>query len=145
MLRRVAQTIEDLAALRKAIVRDTERQMVELSLAVARRVITREVSLDPTLVAAVAHVALERLGDTTPATIRLHPEDHAVVSAQRGERWAGTQVTILPDPGLARGGCVVECAFGTIDGSIDAQLDEVTRALLGDGAAPPAGQLSDDE
>ena len=43
--------------------------MVQLALALARRVVHREVTLDPELAAALAHVALERLGTTTPATI----------------------------------------------------------------------------
>lgn len=141
MLRRVAQTLEDLGLLRRAIIKDTERQMVQLSLALARRIVGREISLDPTLVAAMAHVALERLGESTPATIKLHPDDYATITAQRGERWEGGQVAIVPDASIVRGGCVVESAFGTVDGSLEAQFDEMTRALLGDTPAPPAQAL----
>jgi flagellar assembly protein FliH len=104
--------------------------MVQLALALARRVVHREVSLDPTLVAAMAHVALERLGDAAPATIKLHPDDFATISGQRGPAWEGAQVTILPDPAVVRGGCVVESDFGTVDGQIDAQFEEMSRALL---------------
>ncbi len=139
MLRRVAQTIEQLSQLRRTIVRETERQMVQLAIDLARRIVHRELTLDPTLVAAMAHLALERLGESTPATIRLNPEDYAVVATQRGEQWEGSQVAIVPDPGVARGGCVVESDFGTVDGRLDAQFDEVTRALLGD--ATPAGPV----
>jgi flagellar assembly protein FliH len=133
MLRRVAQTLEDLAQLRKTIVRETERQMVQLAIALARRIVLRDVSLDPTLVAAMAHVALDRLGESTPATIKLHPDDYAAICAQRGEQWGGAQVTVLPDTAVSRGGCLVESDFGVVDGSLDAQFEEMTRALLGDG------------
>jgi len=132
MLRRLAQTIDELAALRQRIVRETERQMVQLALTLARRVVLREVTLDPDLVGAMAHVALERLGHDAPATIRLNPEDYAIVMAQRGEQWAGTQVTVAPDPAVARGGCLVESGFGLVDAGIEAQLQELSRALLGD-------------
>jgi flagellar assembly protein FliH len=135
MLRRVAQTIEDLAQLRQAIVRQTEQQMVELAIALARRVVLRELSLDPDLVAALAHVAVERLGQQTPATIRLHPEDYATVAAQRGEQWEGAQVTVLPDPAVQRGGCLVESDFGLIDATVDGQFAELSRALLGEAVA----------
>jgi flagellar assembly protein FliH len=131
MLRRVAQTIDGLSQLRRTITRDTEHQMVQLALALARRVVLRELSLDPDLVAALAHVAVERLGDQAPATIRLHPEDFATVAAHRGEQWEGTQVSVLPDPAVPRGGCVVESDFGLIDASVDAQFAELSRALLG--------------
>ncbi len=132
MLRRVAQTIESLGQLRRTIIRQTEQQVVELALTLARRVVHREVSLDPQLVAALAHVALERLGERAPATIRLHPDDYATVLAQRGEQWEGAQVTVVPDAAVARGGCLVESDFGMIDGSVDAQFDELTRGLLGE-------------
>jgi flagellar assembly protein FliH len=138
MLRRIAQTVEELEQLKGSLARQTERQVVQLALALARRVVLRELTLDPDLVAAMAHVALARLGDGSPATIRLNPEDYAVIAAQRGEQWAGTSVSVLPDPALPRGGCLVESAFGVIDASVDAQLGELATALLDD--APDGGQ-----
>jgi flagellar assembly protein FliH len=132
MLRRVAQTLDDLAQLRRTIIRQTERELVELALTLARRVVAREIALDPALVAAMAHVALQRLGESTPASIKLHPEDYATICAQRGEHWEGAQVTIVPDAAVPRGGCLVESDFGTIDGSLEAQFDEMARALLSD-------------
>jgi flagellar assembly protein FliH len=131
MLRRVAQTLTDLAGLRETLIQQTERQMVQLALTIARRIVLREVSLDPELIAAMAHVALKKLGTSSPATIRLNPEDYTVV-AHDGERWGGGQVTVVPDPAISRGGCLVESEFGRIDASIDRQFDEMTRALLGD-------------
>jgi flagellar assembly protein FliH len=130
MLRRVAQTIEELGGLRQTLIQETEREMVQLALTLARRVVHREVTLDPELAAALAHVALERLGTTTPATVRLNPEDYTVV-AQDGARWGGQSVTVVPDPSISRGGCLVESAFGSVDATIEAQFDELSRALFG--------------
>ena len=113
MLRRVAQTIEELGNLRQTLIHETEREMVQLALALARRVVHREVTLDHELAAALAHVALERLGTNTPATIRLNPEDYTIV-AQDSSRWGGQTVTVVPDPAISRGGCLVESAFGSV-------------------------------
>jgi flagellar assembly protein FliH len=132
MLRRVAQTLTDLASLRETLIQQTERQMVQLSITIARRIVHREVSLDPELIAAMAHVALKKLGTSSPATIRLHPEDYTVV-AHEGETWGNGNVKVVPDPGVSRGGCLVESEFGRIDASIERQLEEMSRALLGDG------------
>jgi flagellar assembly protein FliH len=129
MLRRVAQTIEELGGLRQTLVHETERQMVQLALTLARRVVHREVTLDPELAAALAHVALERLGTTAPATIRMNPEDYTIV-AEDASRWSGTPVTVVPDPSIARGGCLVESEFGSVDATIERQFDELTRALF---------------
>jgi flagellar assembly protein FliH len=131
MLRRVAQTIEELGGLRQTLIHETEREMVQLALALARRVVHREVTLDHELAAALAHVALERLGTNTPATIRLNPEDYTIV-AQDSSRWGGQAVTVVPDPAISRGGCLVESAFGSVDATIERQFDELSRALFGD-------------
>jgi len=131
MLRRVAQTIEELGGLRQTLIHETEREMVQLALTLARRVVHREVSLDHELAAALAHVALDRLGTNTPATIRLNPEDYTIV-AQDGARWGGQTVTVVPDPAISRGGCLVESAFGSVDATIERQFDELSRALFGE-------------
>ncbi len=130
MLRRIGQTIEELGGLRQTLIQETEREMVQLALTLARRVVHREVTLDPELAAALAHVALERLGTTTPATIRLNPEDYTVV-AQDSARWGGSTVTVVPDPSISRGGCLVDTAFGSVDATIERQFDELSRALFG--------------
>ena len=130
MLRRIGQTIEELGGLRQTLIQETEREMVQLALTLARRVVHREVTLDPELAAALAHVALERLGTTTPATIRLNPEDYTVV-AQDSARWGGQTVTVVPDPSISRGGCLVDSAFGSVDATIERQFDELSRALFG--------------
>ncbi len=136
MLRRLAQTLEELSGLRDNMVRQTERELVQLAIAIARRVLQREVSVDQELTAALAHIALERLGSAAPATVRLHPDDYASVSAGQGATLGGRQVEIVPDPSVSRGGCLVESEFGFIDASVDAQVNEIARAVLGD--APPA-------
>ncbi len=135
MLRRVAQTLTDLSSLRETLMQQTERQMVQLALTLAKRVVLRETSLDPELIAAMAHVALKKLGTVSPATIRLNPEDYTIVTHD-GERWGGAQVTVVPDPAIARGGCLVESDFGRIDASIERQFEEMSRALLGDQNGP---------
>jgi flagellar assembly protein FliH len=139
MLRRVAHTLTELGSLRETLIQQTERQMVQLALTIARRIVYREVSLDPELIAAMAHVALKKLGTTSPATIRLNPEDYTVVAGD-GDRWAGMPVNVVPDPAIARGGCLVESEFGRIDASIDRQFQEMTRALLGEERGNPLGE-----
>jgi flagellar assembly protein FliH len=139
MLRRVAHTLTELGSLRETLIQQTERQMVQLALTIARRIVYREVSLDPELIAAMAHVALKKLATTSPATIRLNPEDYTVVAGD-GDRWAGMPVNVVPDPAIARGGCLVESEFGRIDASIDRQFQEMTRALLGEERGNPLGE-----
>lgn len=137
MLRRLAQTLDDLQGLRRDLVRRTERDVVELALAISRRVLHRELALDHDLLLALARVALDRLGDVATASIRLHPDDYAVAMTGRGAVSAQAHaVQIVADPGVHRGGCVVQSEFGSVDVGVAAQIDELSHALLGDDAGP---------
>ena len=133
MLRRLTQTLEEMTDLRARMIRETEQQMVTLALAVARRVIQREISLDRDLLIAIARVALDRLGDDAKISVRLNPDDHAATEAARTAAWTGTHVTVAADPRVPRGGCRIESDFGALDAGVDAQIQELAHALLGDG------------
>jgi flagellar assembly protein FliH len=142
MLRRLGQTLDDLADVRRDMIRQTERQMVQLALAIARRVVRREVALDRDLTLTMARVALDRLGDSTSVTVHLHPDDfEATAAGHESLHQAGSRVTVVADPGVSRGGCRVESDFGYVDASVDAQFQELARALLIDeGQEAPAGK-----
>ena len=128
---RLSQTLDELTMLREELTHRTERQVVELALAVAARILHREVSLDRELLLVMARIALDRLSDVTTATIRLNPDDEAAVRGGR-ESWPGGTVTILADPAVRPGGCLVQTDLGQIELSVDAQLKELATALLGD-------------
>jgi|WetSurMetagenome_2_1015567.scaffolds.fasta_scaffold28493_2 flagellar assembly protein FliH len=140
MLRRLAQTLDELADVRRAMIHQTERQMVQLAMAIAKRVVRREVAIDRELTLTMARVALDRLGDSTSVTVHLHPDDFNATVAGHDSLHAGSRVTVVADPGMSRGGCRVESDFGYVDASVDAQFHELARALLADeGQEAPAG------
>lgn len=132
LVRRLTETLDELANLRRTIASDAEHDLVRLALAVAKRVVQREVQLDGDLVAALAHVALERLDARRgPATIKMHPDDVAQVSPRIGADWDRAAIRLVADASVARGGCIVESGNGRVDATLDGQLAEVTHALLG--------------
>ena len=136
MLRRLAQTLDELQSLRAELIRRTEREVVELSLAIARKILHREVALDHELMLAMARVALDRLADVATASIRLHPDDYAATVNARGSAAVISHgVQIVSDASVRRGGCLVHSEFGSVDVGITAQIDELTHALLGDEAS----------
>jgi flagellar assembly protein FliH len=131
MLVRLSQSVADLQVLRTDLLRRTERQIVELAVAIARKVVHRELSLDPSLMLAMARVALDRLADTTGATVRLNPHDYAA-AVQHGAAALPGGVKLVADQGIPRGGCTVQSEAGVIDLTADLQLDEAARVLIGD-------------
>lgn len=135
LMDRLRQTLDQLSTLRDDLTRRTEREMVELALAIAGRILHREVTLDRELLLVMARLALDRLTDVSTATIRLHPDDEAAARAGR-DGWPGGSVTIVSDAAVRPGSCVLETAAGQMELGIDAQLKEMAAALLGE--TPPA-------
>jgi flagellar assembly protein FliH len=141
MLRRLGETLQELTQLRAEMIQRTERQVVQLAMAIAERMIHREVSLDRGLMCAMARVALDRLGEHASATIRLHPDDFAAVSAAQAADWQNEQVKVIPDSMVSRGGCLVQSDFGFMDVDVAAQFRELSRTLFEEDAPAPADAL----
>lgn len=139
MLRRLSDTLRELDELRRSMIRQTEHQIVQLAVEMARRILRREVQVDSDLLCAMARVALDRLGDAAPATIRLNPEDYHAIVARQGGSWAGNHVNVVADPAVGRGGCMVESSFGFIDASVEAQFRVLEEALLAEDGTRVAG------
>jgi len=132
LARKLASTLDDLVRVRDQMIRQTEKQMVQLALAVARRVLHREVSVDPTAMLTMMRVVLERVSDAARISVRLNPADHQAVTAALADAPTSDQIAVMADPRVPRGGCKVECEYGDIDAGVDAQIQEIARALLGD-------------
>ena len=85
----------------------------------------------------MARVALDRLGETRaghrPAqSRRLRSRRRRRASAQL----TGSNVIVVADAPLGRGGCRVESDFGILDAGVDAQIQEIAQALLGTAPTP---------
>jgi flagellar assembly protein FliH len=127
--RQLSATIDEIAALRLGVMRRAERELIHLALAMAQRVVRRELSLDPDLLLVIARVAIDRLGERATAVVRLHPADHTVLS--KGALEANGTIELVADPEVPRGGCRIQSAFGEVDAGIDAQIRELARELIG--------------
>ncbi len=108
-----------------------EREVVQLALSIAGKILHREAQVDPMLVAALVKIALTQLKDGSAVTIRTRPEEAA---AWRANFAAGSaqslRVTIVEDGELEPGGCVLETELGTANFSLDAQLKEVEQGFF---------------
>lgn len=110
-----------------------ERQLVDLALAVAGKVLAREVTENPMVVLPIVQAALAKVQDQEQITVRVNPANYDFVLAARPELQAAlagdVALTVAADSSLKEGDCVVETPFGTVDARIDTQLELVTAAL----------------
>jgi len=128
VLERLTASISDLVNMRPELRRRAERDAVELSLQIARRVLHRELSIDASALNALARVVFDRLTRTESWQMTVNPR---FADAIRGALPAGStdKVRIDADPSCAPGTLVVHSQDGTIDASVDSQLEEISRGL----------------
>lgn len=109
---------------------EIEHVVTDLALGVARAVLDRElaVSDNPGREALVRALALAPAD--CPATVRLHPTDVAALGDVEALA-AGRRLTMVPDPSVEPGGCVVDAAGRQVDAQIGPALERVAAALSG--------------
>lgn len=130
---RAAATLLHAEARRDGWLAAAEAEVVDLALEVARRLVGRELALDPGAVRAGAEAAVGAARGRRRATLRLHP---AAAAALRGEEGPLAALGGLPslelvsDPALAPGDAVVEAEGGAVDARLEVRLDAFRRALV---------------
>ena len=114
--------------------RALERQVVELSLSVAEKIVERELRTDPNLVIDVVRAALEEIRTATTASVRVNPEDHALVAPHwegLSHRPLADRAQLIADERIERGGCLIETKMGVIDAQLSSKLNEITNGFAG--------------
>jgi flagellar assembly protein FliH len=131
----LTRTIDSVSALANELTVKLESDVVELALEIAKKIVAREVSIEPEVVISVTKKALAKLHSRTSAQIHLNPDDLAYVQEHRTKLNFHGALELLEDASVAPGGCFIHTDNGDIDGRIDSQFDEITEALLGGSAA----------
>jgi flagellar assembly protein FliH len=128
-LERSAAAVAELARYKPKLREQVEADAVRLSLAIAQKILRRELSVDPEALAGLVRVALEKVSLREVHQVRVAVADAAAVEGllQRAGAPAGLQV--ISDPALERGAMLFEAGRGQLDVSIQTQLEEIERGL----------------
>ena len=117
---------DELAGLQQEMARTLAIAATQL----ARRIVRSEIGARPELIAQVAQEALDTLLlSAKHITLRVHPDDHALVAQGAAEVLQARGARLLADASMARGGCLVESDIGIIDASIEARWRRAAAAL----------------
>jgi flagellar assembly protein FliH len=129
VLDRLGRALADLSSLRSQVRRDAEKDLLKLSIAIARRVLHRELTLDPESIEGLIKVALEKLQSRDLCRVRVHPDQEAAIRASLERFTNSNKVELIADASLQSGDVLFETAHGDIDASIEAQLREIERGF----------------
>lgn len=129
VIERLARSIEDLAGFKPRLRQQAERDVVWLALEISRRILRREVRIDPEALLGLVKAALEGANLREVSEVRVHPSHAAPVRAYLANIGAPEAIVVRPDPALEPGAAIVESSRGSLDASLDTQLEEIGRGL----------------
>ena len=134
------QLIGELSGFRKDMYDKVEREMVEMVISLAKKVIHFEFSTREDAVQDMIRLAVQSVLDRESMVIKIHPTDKEYAESFRPELHHMfseiKNITFEAHSGIARGGCVVETNFGVIDARIE-KLEEQIDRILNLSPAPP--------
>jgi flagellar assembly protein FliH len=126
---RLANTLRDLALLKRRIRGEAESEVVKLSLAVARRILHRELSVDPESMQGIVHAALQKLQNREISRIRVSPSVLEITRTALEKAGARASIALTPDPSMRSSDVVFETSWGELDASVETQLIEIERGF----------------
>lgn len=130
---RLASVLNQLTEPFKELDDVVEQQTAELAMIVVRRLFRRELKTDPGCVIGVVREALDALPVAArDVRVLLHPDDAQIVSSALKHAEGERAWHVIEDPLLGRGGCRIETSTSRIDARVEARLEAIANALLGD-------------
>jgi flagellar assembly protein FliH len=121
--------IAQLATMRKRTRAEAEEDTMRLAIAIARRVLYRELSTDPEAILGLVKAAFDKLNARETHRLRLSPSDAVLVGEQRAKLQMPPGLEIVADRSLTVGSAIFETSRGDLDASVDTQLQEIDRGL----------------
>lgn len=135
ILTEARQILQEAREKRIAILQGADQELVELAMAIARKVIDLKLEQDRALVVQVVRQALARAVECREVIMKVNPADYEViVEAQTGLEldipvWQ--KLTIQTDPAIEPGGVLIDTGSGLINAQIGRQMAEIRQALQG--------------
>lgn len=130
-----------------------EPELVRLSIAIAEKIIQRELDTQPDTVLHLLRTALKRIRDREQLRISVNPRDFDQVKQAREDLLSAVdglrKLEIIEDRRVGPGGSLIESPSGTLDARINTQLDQISQALTeaipdsGAGASTPADSVEE--
>lgn len=123
----------ELVEAKRAIIDGAEEQILQLSLAVAEKVIHLEVTTNREVILGVLKEAIRNIVDRENMKIHIHPDDFRYIMEINPDfikSFDGMKnVVFEEDRSVGQGGALIETQFGEVDARLDQQYHEVKTAM----------------
>jgi len=135
LLARYEGAIEELELVRERVMADSEVDVVNLALLVAREAIGGEPETRADFTRRMVEHCLSLLRSADRITLRVGPSDLDAIGTI--EHQSGNEqrvVRIIEDSSISLGGVVAECSLGRVDATFERRVSDIAVQLLGEDA-----------
>ena len=154
-LEKLQTTFPALQAAAAALVLERDRWLthwetaaVRLGIAVAEKIVRREISLQPDIAVELVRETLELAAGSPRLQLKMHSGDIELLGQHAEETVSAAsgcgEVEITADDSISRGGCVIETQHGTIDARLETQLERIMSELVADDEKTENGKRKTD-
>jgi flagellar biosynthesis/type III secretory pathway protein FliH len=129
---RAAAALVGAALERDRLLRAAGREVAGLALAIARKVLGRELACGGDAIVSLAAAALAEARERREVVLRVSPADAATIRAAAGTlagALSRAPLQLREDPSLGRGDAIVDTEAGSVDARIATQLAAIARAI----------------
>jgi flagellar assembly protein FliH len=126
---KLGRSIEELTGSRLRYRREAEQDVVALALAVARRILHRELTVAPEALLGLVKAALDKMEAREVHQVRVARQDAGILRQFFEQMGLPHKVEVIADANLAPGSVIIESSRGLLDASVDTQLAEIGRGF----------------
>lgn len=127
----LAEALRQFEQQRKEYFHQLERELVQMVLAITRKILNREAQIDPLLLAGTVRVALDPLAAGTPVELAVAPSTLPSWEEMLArEHPLASPPTLRADPALEPSGCRITTDTGVTELSWEIQLREIEQGFL---------------
>lgn len=135
LARALAEGLETFEESKRRLLARAECGLLELALGIARRVCKHDLGASSSAARHNARALLEMVKHEGDLQLHFSPAECDALRAAAADLVTSadrlSHVEIVSDPEVERGGCLLQTRHGSIDASLETQLEHVARALTG--------------
>lgn len=134
------EALLQLQDIRREIHQEIEKEVVELALAIAKKIVCHEIGTARETVVCVAREALSRVENPTKVKIKLNPQDLQFINDTTSQLSQFSRnvdnIRFEAADSIQRGGCLIETDRGDIDARIEKQFQVIEESFRTESGHP---------
>ncbi|MEW5819603.1 MAG: FliH/SctL family protein [Cyanobacteriota bacterium] len=125
----------------KEILKNTEKEMVRLIIAISKKVIQKELKIQPDIILKLTESAIKDLKERETVKLMLNPNSIQLLKKASPilikKINSLETIKIIEDKSIPEGGVIVESAASKIDACVETQIEEILNKLMEEATVNP--------